>query len=189
MKTSNVFTIEGQLVNVRIFTAPEVRGDKDFKPELLWETNFDASDIPELLQDGEGNKSLRAYGLASLLQDRAASYNDKALLEMNADYTARADRYKEVFDMLCEGTFSDRKKGGGKATAGVDAFFAQGFADFLQSKGKDIDVTTATALLQGMGKEERETLRKHPDIMACVNDARAKAKAAAGELDIASLLA
>lgn len=181
MKTRNIFVIDGSMVKAQIVTGT---GEE---MNVLCEKWFDAAAIPELLTDGDGQKDLKAYGLASLLQDRAASYNDKALAEMGATYTARADRYQEVYDMLVSGVFSERKKGGG-AASGVDAFFAQGFQAFLAANGKDVDVTVATSLLQGMSKDERAALRKHPKIAPLIAEAKAKANEAAAGIDLADLL-
>ena len=143
---------------------------------------FAVGDVPgTLLSNGEAVASLASYGLSQLLQDRVSSVKggDEKIAAMEA-----------VFELLKGGEFkAPRASGaGGERKATIPAEFAEGFARFVQSKGKNMDAATATAYLQGMTAEERKAIRAHEDVKAFIQQVRDEAANAAAELDLGDLL-
>lgn len=185
MKTRNVFTLNENMLTVEIVTGN--KGDNTL--EVLYTQTFDVNDIPETLTNGDGFTTLKGYGLSSLLQDRAASYADKTLADngiVGRDAVqARADKYQETFDMLTRGVFSERTASEPKGAA-VDIFFAKALVELVGSKGKEIDESTATAILQGLSKDERKAMRTK--LASAISELKREAQEAASELDLGDLL-
>lgn len=186
MKTRNVFTLTSDVVTMEIFT-----GDKD-NQKLLVSREFALDSIPEVLEDGDNDaKSLKAYGLSRIMQDRCSDYTDGKLADMNLDEqgaaNARMEAYVAVFDTLAEGQYRARRQSKAKSS-GVDIFFASAFARLLRENGKDVGEQAATLVLQGMTKEQREAFRKDDRVAAYVKEAKAEARDAASGIDLTSLL-
>lgn len=193
MKTRNIFTLEDMTVRARIVEAPEKGEDAPENPQVFAERVFDAGAIPASLVDGDTMKSLAAYGLSQLLQDRASQMADNVQRKEGLADTLegmaanRVDSWDDTYSLLVGGNWSQpraRKAGNG----GVDTFFASGFAAFLCEQGKDVTVTTATAILEGLSKEERAKLRKDERIAAHVMEARKAAREAADSFDLGDVL-
>lgn len=188
MKTKNVFTLTNESVTLEVFDA----ADKD-KLVLLETAVFDLGDVPATLEDGDSPlKSLAAYGLSRIMQDRCSDFTDKTLGGMGLDAKGaaieRVGAYTAVYEVLKSGQYRARRASGGSKGATVDSFFAEGFARFLQANGKDVDANTATIILQGMGKDERASIRKHEQVAKHVQAVRAEATQAAGDIDLSALL-
>lgn len=191
MKTRNVFKLDNETVTLTILDVTPVNGEKPEKPEVLVERKFNLDEIPDQLEDGEGLSSLKAYGLSSILQDRCSDMTDsklgphatstKELAEM------RSEAYDDVFQVLASGKMRKERASGGK-TATVDSYFAEGFARFLQSQGKDVDATTAATILNSRSAEERKALRKHEKIAGFVAEAKREASEAAKGINLEALL-
>lgn len=153
--------------------------DADAPATVAAEKTFEVSGLPEVFGEGENAVSLLAYGLSQFLQDRTSSVPGEEKLE----------KMEEIFAALAEGQWkATRVSSGGTRKASIDPFFAEGFAKFLQSKGKDVDTNTATVLLQDMDADQRKALRAHADVKAFVEQAKESAASAASEIDLESLL-
>jgi hypothetical protein len=193
MKTKNVFELTDSTVTMRIYDVTAFnKGDDTSNAPLLAEHEFDVTKVPATLNDGDNPlKSLAAYGLSRLMQDRSSSCTDGALGEnctsVKEVAEARLAAYKETYDLVCSGEFRARREGsGGGKAASVDTFFAQALVNFLADNGKDMDINTATVYLQSLSADERKALRTKlaPQISA----AREAAREAAKGFDIGDLL-
>lgn len=187
MKTKNVFTLTDSVVTMEIFDL----ADKD-KPVLLESKEFELSLVPAVLEDGDNApKSLAAYGLSRIMQDRCSDATDKTLggagLGAKEAAKERMEMYMGVFDTLTSGQYRARRASKAKVGA-IDTFFAEGFSRFLVENGKDVNSQAATIILQGMTKEQREGLKKDERIAPHIVQARADATQAASELDLDDLL-
>lgn len=191
MKTRNVFKLDNETVTLTILDVTPINGEKPEKPEVLVERMFKLDEIPDQLEDGEGLSSLKAYGLSSILQDRCSDMTDSKLAP-HATSTKeladmRSEAYDDVFQVLASGKMRKERASGGKAST-VDSYFAEGFARFLQSQGKEVDATTASTILNSRNAEERKALRKHEKIAGFIAEAKREASEAAKGIDLDSLL-
>lgn len=190
MTTKNVFDLTKEAVTLTVFDMTPVNGDKPENPKELAKHVFELESIPEELADGDNPvKTLAAYGLSRLLQDRCSDYTDKRLegdgLSVQEVADTRVAAYQAVYEVLVEGQFRARRESKGKQAA-VDTFFAQALCDFLKEQGKDMDINTATVYLQSRNNEERKALRSK--LQAHINKAREAAREAASNLDLDELL-
>lgn len=190
MTTKNVFDLTKEAVTLTVFDMTPVNGDKPENPKELAKHVFELESIPEELADGDNPvKTLAAYGLSRLLQDRCSDYTDKRLegdgLSVQEVADTRVAAYQAVYEVLAEGQFRARRESKGKQPA-VDTFFAQALCDFLKEQGKDMDINTATVYLQSRNNEERKALRSK--LQAHINKAREAAREAASNLDLDELL-
>lgn len=191
MKTKNVFTLTATTVTMEVFDLTGFnKGDDTSKAPKLAEQVFNVEDIPALLDDGEqAQKSLAAYGLSRLMQDRASDFTDGKLAEECSTTLEIAEMrvaaYAATYDVLKSGQFRARRESKGKQ-AQVDTYFAQALCDFLGEQGKEMDVTTATAWLQGQDAEARKALRSK--LATHIQAAKAKAQSALDGMDMDSLL-
>ena len=153
--------------------------DPDAPATVESEAEFLLEELPAVFTAGEKEIALQAYGLSQFLQDRTTSFSQDEKLGKMA----------EVFANLKEGKWrEERASSAGPRKASIDVYFATGFSLFLASKGKDIDVATATSLLQDMEADQRKALRADDRIKPFVEKAKEDATAAASELDLADLL-
>lgn len=192
MKTKNVFTLTATTVTMEIFdVTPFAKGEDTSSAELLAKAEFDVTAVPELLNDGDNPaKSLAAYGLSRLMQDRSSDFTDGKLNELGVSIKeaaqARIDAYMATYELVKSGEFKARKEAGAGKAAAVDSFFAQALVDILKEGGKDMDINTATIYLQQRSAEERKELRAK--LQPQINAARERARKAADDLDLSDLL-
>lgn len=153
----------------------------DGEPVVAETVTFAVGDVPaELKVNEEQFASLAAYGLSQLLQDRVSSVQGSE---------AKLAAMHDVFELLKNGEWKAvRASSAGERKVTIAAEFAEGFARFVQSKGKDMDAATATAFLQSKSNEERKALRAHPEVKAFIQAVKDEAVAKAGELDLGDLL-
>lgn len=154
----------------------------DGDAEIDKTVEFAVADVPTVLSHNDVEvATLASYGLSQLLQDRVSSIKggDEKLEAMGA-----------VFDLLKGGEFkAPRASGtGGERKATIAADFAEGFALYVQSKGKDMDAAVATAYLQGLDNEERKAIRAHGEVKAFIEQVRKSAAEKAADLDLGDLL-
>lgn len=191
MKTKNVFELTATSVTMKVFDVSAFnKGDDTSNAPLLAEHTFDASVIPAELEDGDNvNKSLVAYGLSRLMQDRSSDFTDGKLGETGASAQEVAETrlaaYIATYEHLLDGQFKV-KRAKSETRSAVDTFFAQGLVDFLSESGKNMDINTATVYLQQRNNEERKALRAK--LQPHINAAREKARKAASELNLDDLL-
>lgn len=187
MKTKNVFTLTETTVTMQVMDVT----NPDEAKELESHT-FDVGTVPATLEDGDNpTKSLAAYGLSRLMQDRCSDYTDSKLADICSSAKevakARLEAYQGVYDVVMSGQFRARRATA-KAGASVDVFFARGFADFCQENGKEVTGEQATIILQGMTAEQRKALRADERIKPFIQKARDAARAAVSDLDLGELL-
>ena len=155
-------------------TVQRVR-DTDEGREVLESHEFPIADIPAVLEDGDlAPKSLAAYGLSKLLQDRTS----------NEGPEGKIAAMQAVFATLAEGKYRVRKEptGGGKRVS-IDTFFAMAVAEFLtEQSGKSVDIGTATLFLERHSAEDRKALKAHDAIGPRIEELKAKAAEEADSL-------
>jgi len=140
----------------------------DDSSEVIAEKTFNVADIPAELNDGENSvKSLAAYGLSKLLQDRTSSVDAEGKLEA----------MEEVFALLKGGEWRQRKEGGAGKKAAIDPIFAQAIAEI-----KSVSVAAATIALQGMDADQRKALRQVETVKAKIAEVREAAEGEAADL-------
>ena len=157
--------------------AQRVKVDEAGEKTVLAERLFAVEDVPAELKDGELEaKSLAAYGLSKLLQDRTSSSASEVKL----------DDMEKVFESLAEGIWRVRKAstgGAGKKPA-IDAIFAAAVAEFLTAKaGQEVTAVTAQVKLQSMDADSRKALRAHPDVAPIIERMKGEAEEGAAALD------
>lgn len=139
----------------------------DQEENVLQTLNFEVGDVAGELQDGDNVKSLAAYGLSKILQDRTSSVkNEDKMAEM-----------EEVFELLKTGQWRQRREGAGTKKATIDPVFAQAIAEI-----KGCDVATATLALQSKTSEERKAMRALDLVKDKINELRERANEQAGDL-------
>lgn len=143
---------------------------------------FDVSAIPEELKSGEDVvASLAAYGLSQILQDRVSS--------VTGGGDAKLDKMMEVYELLKAGEWkAQRVSNPSERKVAIAADFAEGFARFIQSQGKEMDAATASAYLQALSNEERKALRAHDKVKPFIQAVRDEASAKAADIDLSDLL-
>lgn len=187
MKTKNIFTLTADSVSMQIMDVTNPDNAKELASHV-----FDLTGIPTELEDGDNpTKSLAAYGLSRLMQDRCSDLTDGKLADIATSTgeiaTARLEGYQAVYDLVLSGQFRARRATA-KAGATVDSFFAAGFAAFLQKNGKEVTAEQATVILQGMSADERKAIRAHAEVKASIEEAKKNARDAVKDLDLGALL-
>lgn len=136
------------------------------------------ADVPDVLQTAGGEeKSLKAYGINSLLQDRSsqASGQGEKFAYMEAEW-----------QRLCsEGAlWSATKEAAPKAAKApkVDSLLAAAIAEL-----KGVSVTVATVMLGKLDKERVAALQASEAVQAKIKELRAAAEEAEG-MDLSDLL-
>jgi hypothetical protein len=148
-----------------------VDGEGNESEEVLREKLFAVADVPAELADGEKVKSLAAYGLTKLLQDRTSQLTDP--LEK---FGAMEEAFANFFT---QGLWKAPSQGGSRKAA-VDPFFAQAVADL-----KGWSITQAVATIQALDKDQRATLREAEKVQEAMKALRSEA----GEVDVDELMA
>lgn len=194
MKTKNVFDLTTDQVMVSVFDVTDIqKGEKMPEGREPLETHiFVVSDVPAELEDGENSmKSLAAYGLSRLLQDRNSSVTDsgevaQACSTVEELAAARMEAYKGTYETVLAGMFREKRASGtGAKAAAVCPFFAQAFVELAAKKGKELTVEVATMILQKLSKEERKAMRTA--LVGRINELKAAATQQASDFDISDL--
>lgn len=132
----------------------------DEEKEIVSSASFAVADVPEELETNEGPKSLAAYGLAKLLQDRT-SQDSGAENKMSA--------MAGVFDVLKDGKWRAYKEGSSRKAA-IDPLLAQAVAQI-----KKAPLAAVTAKLQTMPAEERKAIAALEPVQKAIAKLRAEA--------------
>ena len=165
--------------------------DTDTK-KVLEEARFDLTAIPDVLEDGEKSRSLKAYGFLKLMQDRNSDLTESKLKGMGlTDLEACAERVKAfqaVYELVVSGKWSERKKAAARGPS-IDTILAGAVARFLSEKsGKDITPDIATIKLKELDKDGLAQIRSIPEVVEYMEELRSEARKAAAEIDLGSFL-
>lgn len=194
MKTKNVFELTNDQVMMSIYDVTDIqKGEKMPDNRAPIESHiFVVTDIPAVLEDGDNaTKSLAAYGLSRLLQDRNSGVTDsgdvaQACGTVEELAAARMDAYKSTYETLLAGLFREKRASGAASkAAAVCPFFAQAFVELAAKKGKELTVEVATMILQKLTKEERKAMRTA--LVGRINELKAAATQQANDFDINDL--
>lgn len=194
MKTKNVFELTSDQVMMSIYDVSDIqKGEKMPEDRAPLESHiFVVNDIPMILEDGDNaTKSLAAYGLSRLLQDRNSSVTDSGEIAQACGVVedlarARMEAYQSTYDTLLAGMFREKRAtGSASKAAAVCPFFAQSFVELAATKGKELTVEVATMILQKLTKEERKAMRTA--LVSRINELKADAQVQAASFDINDL--
>lgn len=139
-------------------------GDED--KNVIDTATFAVGDVPATLETNDEAKSLAAYGLSKILQERPSGVSgaDKKLEAMRA-----------TFETLKSGKWREYREGGGSRGPKLDAIFVQAVAD-----EKKVKVPQAEAALRKMDKATIKQIRNLP----AIKDRMEKLRSAAGEVEL-----
>lgn len=138
----------------------------DQTEEVLRKLVISTDEVPATLKNGDTQESVALYGIRKLLQERSSS---------EKDVNEKFESMLETADILRSGLWkSDESR---TRVPQIDPLFAQAVAAV-----KGTTVARVIPALQGMDKDSRDALRKHPKVQAEVDRLKAEAaEAASGE--------
>lgn len=120
---------------------------------------FNGGDLPAFLEARDGQKSVLAYGLLKLLQDRTSEA---------VDPEAKLEGMRQYYEIFKSGAWREYKESTG-AGAKVDTFFVAAIAEI-----KGVSLPTAQAALQKLDKDARAQLRALEPVKAAIARMRAE---------------
>lgn len=143
------YEVTPQTVSVTLY---EGEGWSDENRKVVAERSFDVGAIPAELETNGDPKSLAAYGLAKLLQERPSGEPDPAKKLAQMD---------EVYATLSGGKWREYREGGSGGGRGpkLDAIFVQAVADV-----KKVKVPQAEAGLRALDKDTIKKIKNLPEI-------------------------
>lgn len=165
--------------NAAIITAHNGESRSEFTQEqIVGQIVANVDQVPDVFVTAGGEeKSVKAYGLNSLLQDRSSQATGQA---------AKFEHMQAEWNRLCgEGAlWSAQKESAPKApkAAKVDSFLAAAIGEL-----KGVSVSVATVMLGKLDKEQLAALAANEAVKAKVAELKAQADAADG-MDLSDLL-
>lgn len=166
--------------NAAVITAHagEARGTFT-QDDIVGQIVANVDEVPDVFQTAGGeSKSVKAYGINSLLQDRSSQAKGAA---------EKFAYMQNEWNRLCtEGAlWSEAKESSPKApkAARVDSLLAQAVAEL-----KGLSVSVATAMLGKLDKEQLAKIASNEAVKAKVEELRAEAAEQADELSLEDLL-
>lgn len=159
-KTKLHYAFNTTSVNIIEHTAEKASEMK--KDHIVQEHSFSIADVPDVLQDGDIQKSLAGYGLQKLLQDRTSGTKDAG---------AKLAEMKVLFsDYFTAGLWKSPAKASSGGTRGrkISATLAQAVGGLL-----DMTPIEAEANLKAADKEAFDALCKNPKVIAAVAEIEA----------------
>lgn len=149
--------------------------------DILDEVVLDVAGFPAKFEDGDEGKTLAAYGLCKLIQDRTSQVpGSKAKFDAMVAEAARLSETGQWRNPV------ERKEGAVRAgSRRVDALVAKALSEL-----KRIDLAVAEATLKKLDKDSYEKITKNEKVIALVASYKASVADAEGETgtDLADLL-
>jgi len=122
----------------------------DQTEEVLRTLSINANDVPDNLRDGEDENNVKLYGIRKLCQERSSSEKDPE---------TKFDSMLDTAEVLKSGLWkSDEVR---TRAPQIDPVFAQAVANV---RGKPLGKIVVA--LQNLSKEQRDAMRKHPEVVA-----------------------
>ena len=122
----------------------------DQTEEVLRTLSINANDVPDNLKDGDDENNVKLYGIRKLCQERSSSEKDPE---------TKFDAMLETLEVLKSGLWkSDEVR---TRAPQIDPVFAQAVANV---RGKPLGAIVVA--LQNLSKEQRDAMRKHPEVVA-----------------------
>lgn len=136
--------------------------------KVLDEQRFAVAEVPAQLETNDEPKSLAAYGLSKVLQERPSGIKGAS---------EKLAAMRDAFAVLCKGKWREYREGSGGGGRGpkLDAIFVQAVAD-----EKKVKVPQAEAALRKMDKATIKQIRNLPSIQKRMD----KLREGAGEVDL-----
>jgi len=147
--------------------------------------DFSLDGLPESFGEGDNQRSLAAYGLSSLLQDRTSGIKDPK---------ERIEKMGELMEQLKAGIWRSVKAAGERKTK-IGADLVEAVKRYLASTKVTVTTEQVAAKLESMTKEQRKAMAGHPSVAAFraiykAELAKAQQKEDGGEgVDLAGLFA
>ena len=122
----------------------------DQTEEVLRTLTINANDVPDNLKDGDDENNVKLYGIRKLCQERSSSEKDPE---------TKFESMLETVEVLKNGLWkSDEVR---TRAPQIDPVFAQAVANV---RGKPLGAIVVA--LQNLSKEQRDAMRKHPEVVA-----------------------
>lgn len=122
----------------------------DQTEEVLRTLSINANDVPDNLRDGDDENNVKLYGIRKLCQERSSSEKDPE---------TKFDSMLDTAEVLKSGLWkSDEVR---TRAPQIDPVFAQAVANV---RGKPLGAIVVA--LQNLSKEQRDAMRKHPEVVA-----------------------
>ena len=177
------YVVDGSVVRVVLHNG-ETRGTYE-ESDVLKQAEFDSAQWPVAFISGESTKTLAAYGLSKLLQDRTSQEKESP----QAKFEAMLAEAARLTTPDAEGQFFWREavargSTGSRGTRAIDSLLAQAIANL-----KGVSVLDASDALKAMDKDKLDALRSNAAVAAELDRLKAEAKAAdASGVDLSDLL-
>ena len=177
------YVVDGSKVVVVLHTG-ETRGTYE-EADIIKQAEFDSAQWPVAFISGESTKTLAAYGLSKLLQDRTSQEKESP----QAKFEAMLAEAARLTTPDADGAFFWREtvargSTGSRGTRAIDSLLAQAIANL-----KGVSVLDASAALKAMDKDKLDALRSNAAVAAELERLKAEAKAAdASGVDLSDLL-
>lgn len=147
--------------------------------DLVEEVTLRVEDFPAKFEDGAEGKTLAAYGLCKLVQDRTSQVAGCA--EKFQAMVKEAQRLQETGAWR---NAVERKEGATRTgSRKVDTLVAKALSEM-----KSIDLAVAEATLKKLDKESYDKICKHARVQELVAQYKSEVSAEAPETDLADLL-
>lgn len=182
-KTHIDYVVDGSKVIVVLHNG-ETRGTYE-EADVLKQAEFDSAQWPVAFVAGESTKTLAAYGLSKLLQDRTSQEKESP----QAKFEAMLAEAARLTTPDADGVYfwreaATRGATGSRGTRAIDSLLAQAIANL-----KSVSVLDASAALKAMDKDKLDALRSNAAVAAELERLKAEAKAAdASGVDLSDLL-
>ncbi len=158
------YEMSATAVSVSIVNVTKDDSGKITAEEVIRTEHFDAGLVPDVMQDGEKQKSLKVYGLTKLLQDRNSQ-------ELNPeDKLNGMKKYFEEFFVNGMWKAPSEGRASKPRAATIDTLLIQAVAEVQK-----ISMAQATAALQALSAEERKNVMANPRITPVLERLRAEA--------------
>ena len=169
------YSVVGTAVAVSLFRGETFSAEDK---EVLAEVTFDSSVCPAELADGDKMKSLAAYGLLKLLQDRTSQVKGaKEKLEEMQMY------FNDFFSQGLWKKPSEGRKSTGASAGGSRRKITASLAEAV-AQLQGISAVEAQESLKALDKDTFERIAKNPKVVAKI----AEIEAAASVVDLGDLL-
>lgn len=125
------YNVAGNILTISLLAVVAGTGDSEDQRTELAKREYDLSAIPDVLVTAGGEeKSVKAYGVQKLLQDRTASMN----AGQEEDALKKLDAIDKVFASLSEGKWSEGRESSGekrapRSSAMADTLLAKAIAE------------------------------------------------------------
>ena len=181
-KEKLAYFIDGTKVRIVLHTA-DAKGEIS-PADTVSEVTFDANEFDHEFQSNDSPKTLLAYGLVKILQDRTSQVTESIAKKFEA-MGAEAQRLLTANE---DGTYNwknvvVREASKPRSAKKVDSYLAQAVAQL-----KSISVVQATEALKALTADQIGQLSANPNVKDIIATLKAEATEQTEQMDLADLL-